>query len=192
MAIWSVGEVKRLDGSLSKAVGAPVGNRLRRPRAHCAAIVISERGHPDQLVRKRVDIERIESTSGRAVGLWYECGCAACARRNQEREAARGSLINDEAPRLGKTRKYEGTGVSIPTWQRIGLKKARTVDCVCAVALRDRLLELGRKRTIAADHQVPGGDGVALRAIACERLDQADQVLFRNEPADREKIRSRR
>ena len=50
MAIWSVGEVKSFEGTLSEAVGAPVGNGLRRPLAHCAAILIGERGHPGQLV----------------------------------------------------------------------------------------------------------------------------------------------
>ncbi len=192
-ARWSTGERKCLQGTLSEPIGAPLRDRLRRPRAHCATISVREGCHPGQFFREGVHVEWIESTAGRAVGLWYQCRCATGARRNQEGQTARGGLIDDEAPGFGKAWEYEGTGVRVPAAAVHRTEESRGGELpspqpLCAIACS--ISE--REWSVAAEDEVPGGLGVALSAIGGKRFDQADQVLLRDEPAHGQKIRLRR
>ena len=157
------------------------------------AVLGRERGHPGQLARHRLDIERVESAAGGTVGLRHERGGTAGAVRDQQRQAAGGGFIDDEPPgleRLGST--------NAPAWayhrgKSVGLEEPGPVDCRALQPLR----------AIASSTSARAGPspqrtrsqavlGSHLTAVACECLDQPDQVLLGHEPADRQKIGGRR
>ena len=123
--------------------------------------------------------------------LGHERRRAAGARRDQKRQAAGGGLVDDQSPGLGETRQHKRPGVrsTIATARRPGESPADESP-IHSRSGRSRSFHLGCARAVAAEHQVPGRERIALLAITSERLDQPDQVLLGHEPADRQEIGS--
>ena len=123
-----------------------------------------------------------------ALGLGDERVDAAGAVGDQKRQAASGRFVGDQAPRLRETRQHKCAGVRIPARQLMDLEEARLVDRPRATTPGDRVVHVRYAEPIPADDEIPGRPGVALLPIACEGLDEPDQVLLGHKAADRQEI----
>ena len=76
----------------------------------------------------------------------------------------------------------------VPTGQLVDLEESGPVDRFGEPAGRDGGVDLVPARTVAAEDQIPGPIARGRAPVASERLDEAYQVLFGHEAADRQEI----
>ena len=188
LAFECLGDSHRLDRSRSEPLRTPFRGDRRGPRAEAAAL---SAGKP--LIQANAAAIASSSVGSKRRPVGSPCSgtnvsTAPAAVGNHQWQAARGGLVDDEPPGLGRRGMNERAGMGVPAGEAVGLEESGPMDRVRHARFPHGRVDFAGRGTTAAEDEIPGFQRAGIASITGERMNQRGQIFFLRETADGKEI----